>query len=139
MKTKAFVCDIDGVILTLSKWYTIEEFYENIMYCYPIDWAVHLVKGLQKGGIKPLFLTARDSRYKGITEHQLKQCFDFPIHLDMRLHGDLREDFEIKRDYIEQYLKEYEILFCIDDNKKNCEMYKTFGLTSLWVDSKRAK
>lgn len=133
MKTKVVICDIDGVVLTCPYFNTVDDFYQNIESCVPVDWAVHLIQGLYEQGIKILFLTARDSKCRGITEHQLKQCFDFPIHLYMRIHNDTRPDFVIKEEFIYEFEEKYDILFCIDDNKFNCDMYNSHNLISLWV------
>lgn len=127
------ICDIDGVILTCPHWQEIEDFYAHISECVPIDWAVHLVNALHNNGINIIFLTARDAKCRGYTKYQLQQLFDFPIHLYMRTNGDLREDYEIKEDYINMFMQQYNILFCIDDNVKNCEMYRKHGLTVIQV------
>ena len=132
-KRNSIICDIDGVILEMPRWYDLEEFYKNLELCTPIDWAVHLVKGLYQQGIKIVFVTARDSKCRYYTLYQLKQLFDFPIELYMRGRGDLRPDPEVKREYMVDLIEKYNILFCIDDNHDNCEMYRELGLTALEV------
>lgn len=129
----SIICDIDGVILTCLNWQDMEDFYQNMDSCVPVDWAVHLINGLHQQGIKIIFLTARDSKCRSYTKFQLEQLFDFPINLYMRLHGDTRDDYIIKAEYIQEFIKNENILFCIDDNLQNCEMYKSFGLTALHV------
>lgn len=42
----SIVCDIDGCILQCPYWDTVEDFYQHIDECVPIDWVVSLVKGL---------------------------------------------------------------------------------------------
>lgn len=130
---RVVICDIDGVLLTIPNWNRLEDFYMRLDECVPQDWAVHIIKGLHKQGLKIIFLTARDSKCRGYTQYQLQQLFDFPIHLDMRLHDDLRTDTEVKEDYIKEYLEKYKILLCIDDNINNCEMYKRYELPTLHV------
>ena len=45
----------------------------------------------------------------------------------MRSAEDEREDYLIKQDFVDYLKNKYDILFCIDDNPKNCEMFaKTF-------------
>lgn len=114
-------------------WHDLEEFYQNLDRCCPVDWAVHLVKGLQKQKIKIIFVTARDEKCRSYTLYQLKQLFDFPIELYMRGRGDLRPDPDVKREYIIELKEKYNILFCIDDNTDNCKMYNELGLTALEV------
>ena len=133
MNSNACIFDLDGVVFVNPFFENIEDFYKNIQYCIPQDWTVKLINGLYNQGIKIIFLTARDIKCRGITYYQLKELFDFPIHLYMRRRGDTREDYIVKQEYMEQLVKKYNILFCMDDNVKNCEMYRTFGLTTLQV------
>ena len=129
----SIICDIDGVVLECPGWEDLEDFYQNLELCTPVDWAVYLIKGLQKQGIKIIFLTARDSKCYCFTKYQLEQIFDFPIDLHMRLHGDTREDWVVKEEYIVEFKNKYNILCCIDDNAENCKMYRRHGLTALHV------
>ena len=134
-KTNAIICDIDGVVLEMPYWHDLEDFYQNLDRCTPVDWAVKLVNGLHKQGIVILFVTARNQKCYYYTKYQLEQCFDFPIHLYMRGIMDLRDDPDMKRDYVLELKEKYNILFCIDDNPRNCEMYRELGLTALEVKS----
>ena len=124
----SIVCDIDGCILQCPYWDTVEDFYQHIDECVPIDWVVSLVKGLHAQKRKIIFLTARDAKCRSYTLYQLKQLFDFPIELYMRQRFDLRPDHEIKKEYMLEIMEKYNVLACIDDNIKNCEMYKSLGL-----------
>ena len=133
MKKNSVICDIDGVIMEMPEWYNLEDFYQNLESCTPIDWMIYLIKGLRKQGLKIIFLTARDSKCRSYTLYQLKQLFDFPIHLYMRNRGDLRPDPEIKKEYMLELMKNNNILFCIDDNIDNCNMYNELGIPALHV------
>lgn len=47
---------------------------------------------------------------------------------------DNRPNHEIKREIYENYIKDkFDVVFCLDDDEKCCEMYKSFGLPVLKV------
>lgn len=132
-KHRAIIVDIDGVILQCPYWQDMEDFYKNLDQCVAVDWAVYLVNYIQQQGIKIIFLTARDEKCKIQTNIQLRQLFDFKYDLYMRKRGDLRIDWEIKQDYLKEIQEKYNVLFSIDDNASNCEMYRRNNIPSLQV------
>ena len=126
MKKKAIICDLDGTLVQNPEWDgNFETFYANILAGFPVEWCELLLNSLADK-VKIIFLTARDDKCKLQTEFQLNSWFDFPYLLYMRKKGDLREDYIIKQEYLEKLLEEYDILFCIDDNPKNCEMFSHY-------------
>lgn len=133
MKTRVAIFDIDGVVLTCPYWEDIEEFYQNVHSCTPVDWAVYLVNALHKQGIKIIFITARNVKVKGTTFMQLRDCFDFNFKLYMRGRYDLRIDHEMKEEYLNEIEKEYDVVLAVDDNEENCNMYRRHGITTLRV------
>ena len=133
MKSKAIICDIDGVVLQCPYFVDIEEFYKNIEICTPIEWCVDLINGLHEKGYTILFLTARDSKCRGITKYQLEQCFKFPIHLYMRLNGDIRPDHVIKKEHMDILMMKYDICLALDDNVNNCNMFHSLGIPTVHV------
>jgi len=132
-KSKAIIVDIDGVVLHYPYWQNVEDFYQHLDKCVAVDWMVHLINCIHIQGIKIIFLTARDQKCQIMTNIQLKQLFDFKYELYMRIQGDLRQDYEIKQDYIPRLQKKYNILFAIDDNERNCEMFKQNKIPALHI------
>ena len=133
MKTNAAIFDIDGVILTCPYWEDIEEFYQNVSSCTPIDWSVFFVKSLHENGIKIIFSTARCSKIKGITMAQLKDCFDFNFDLYMRGRWDERPDYVIKQEFLNQIQEKYNVILAVDDNESNCNMYMENTINTIRV------
>lgn len=133
---KAVIVDIDGVVLDCPGWTDMEEFYRNLDQCFPRTEITLLVNALNNFGVKIIFLTARNEKYCDKTKKQLEEIFTFPIELEMRGISDLREDFEMKKEKALILLDKYEILFAIDDNLKNCDMFEELGITSFWVRNK---
>lgn len=134
MKDKAIICDLDGTLVANNKWDgTFETFYDTITECYPVDWCLNLLQGLHKQKVKIIFMTARGEHCKNITKIHLNSWLDFPYELYMRKQDDIREDHIVKRDYTEELLKKYDILLALDDNIKNCQMFRSYGITALLV------
>lgn len=131
----AVICDLDGTLIENPDWDgDLEKFYRNILDGFPIEWCEFLVNILAEKKIKILFITARDEKCRSMTIAQLNRWFDFPYELYMRKNGDLRPDFEVKRDYTIELKEKYNILFAIDDNVNNCIMFRNNGITSLLVN-----
>lgn len=135
MKTNVAIFDIDGVIMTCPYWEDIEDFYQNMSSCTPIDWAVYFVNSLHKNGIKIIFVTARNVKVKGTTLKQLKDCFDFNFDLYMRGRYDERIDWIMKEEYLKEIQKDYNVVLAVDDNGKNCDMYIRNGINTIRVYS----
>lgn len=123
----AIICDLDGVLVCNPDWDgDLETFYNNIFTGFAVEWCVKLLECLAYQKIKIIFLTARDEKCKAHTRHQLESWFDFPFELYMRKSGDVRDDYIVKEDYVKELSELYNILFCMDDNLENCNMFKNY-------------
>ena len=127
-KTKVIICDIDGVLMDGPWWDDIEDFYLNMGSWYPIDWTVYMVNCFYKLGYKIIFLTARDEKVRVKTTQQLKELFSFNINLYMRPRGDMRESYIVKEEHLMELMEKYDILFAMDDEIPNCQMFKKHGI-----------
>lgn len=124
---KAVVCDLDGTFFHNEQWDgSMETFYKTLDTCYPVEWCQMVLQGLAMQGVHVLFVTARDEMCKHLTTLQLRKYCDFSWDLYMRSDGDLRDDYEVKLDILENLSKQYELLCCIDDNPSNCAFLKKF-------------
>lgn len=132
-KKQVVICDIDGVLIENPLWDTLENFYENIMDGWSNLWCEKLLNGLISQGVHIIFVTARNYRFHSFTKLQLRSCVGDKFDLYMRDKDDLRPDWQVKKDYLVELKEKYNILFCIDDNIDNCNMYKDLGLVTLQV------
>ena len=133
IKKRAIIVDLDGTLVHNPDWDgTLDGFYQNITEGVPIYWCQDLVERYSKD-TEIIFLTARSDAYRSITNCQLRTWFDIKYQLYMRDKDDLRADYEVKKDYIIELKKQYDILFCIDDNIGNCAMYRELDLVALHV------
>ena len=146
MKEKAVVLDIDGIILDSSfilkeihekglkgeeKW---EYYYSNCNSdrVYVFDSAWELLQTFYDAEMQVLLSTARNERNRDATNQKLwfqhGICYD---GLYMREEGDYRPSAEVKREHLQEIMKEYDIVMFVDDDLSNCEMAKEFGILSL--------
>lgn len=122
----AIICDLDGTLINNPNWNgNLEEFYEHILEGEPIEWCYKLIKCLAKE-YKIIFITARDEKCRNKTEVQLDTLFPFEYMLYMRKPKDKRADYIIKEEYMQILKNKYNILFCIDDNMRNCIMFRNY-------------
>lgn len=133
---QAVICDLDGTLIANPKYKygeDLETFYKNILEGYPLTWCKKLLESMVASGVVVIFLTARDQKCEKVTKQQLDSWFDFDYVLYMRKMGDLREDYLMKEEYLQEIKKDYDVLFCLDDNPLNCEMFDRNGVTTLHV------
>lgn len=153
MKQKAIIVDIDGtltrdpLIIKNKSREGRDIFYEKIdnylrVKRELINPIVDLIKLIfNYSNIKIIFLTAREDRYD-IKENTIKFlenkilydlgycCFD----LYMREENDLRLNYEVKEQILkEQILPFYDVLFALDDEDNNVEMFRRNGIVTLQV------
>lgn len=110
-------------------------FNANVHRCTPNDWCVDLVKTLA-GTYKIIFLTARSEHIREVTEQTLKSLFDFEFELLMRdVNDDDLSSWYVKEEHLVRIQKEnrFCIEFALDDDLKNCLMYKKNGVVALNV------
>ena len=130
---KAIICDIDGVLLKGTWKGDIEQFYRDMDSCYPVDWMVDIINSIHKLGYKILFVTARDEKVRVKTKYQLKELFPFTINLYMRPRDDLRPSYVVKEEHLEKLQQNHEIIFAIDDEIANCEMFERHDIPAIHV------
>lgn len=123
---KAIICDLDGTLVNNPNWNgELATFYDHILEGQTIGWCYELIKILAKH-YKIIFLTARNEKCRDKTEIQLDNLFSFDYELYMRKPDDTRFDFLIKEEFVKMLQQKYEILFCLDDNMRNCIMFKKY-------------
>jgi len=128
---KAVVIDIDGVILDTSNiddknW---DFFNKN---CNNDD--IKPFKGIKQflnsfdRDVNIIISTARNEFIRSQTARKL---WKYRIYFDdmyMRSYNDLRADFEIKKDHLNEITKKYDVICFIDDNEKNCKIAQEFNI-----------
>lgn len=127
-KPRTVICDIDGCIMRGPWFEDIQDFYDNMDSWQPVDWMVDIVTCIYKLGYRIIFLTARDEKVRRKTTRQLKDMFDFRFDLYMRPTGDERPSHIVKEEFLLKLQEHYNIIFAIDDEQPNCDMYRKHGI-----------
>lgn len=143
---RAIVIDCDGVILNTShifkklheldlkvdaKW---DYFHEH---CNSDE--VELMPGIRKFFTTiyndlPLAIIVSTARNEKVREATISKLLKHGIiidHLYMRKNGDYRPSAEVKREHLQEIMKEYNVTMFIDDDIENCEMAKELGILAL--------
>lgn len=102
---------------------------------------LHMLKG-----VVPIFLTAREEARENINNgsryNTYKYLLDIFHHfgyidsnqLLMRTYNDFSPNYEVKESLYNEYIKNrFNVLFCLEDEEKNCEMFRKNGLLVLKV------
>lgn len=152
MKKKIIICDIDGCLVDTAhllentenlsaeeKWNRFnrdccnsdnKKNYNLIEIIDTLD--THLVH-------KTIFLTSRSALTYKKTYQMLESMFNFDsfgmaFSLLMRPADDnTTPSHEIKRTYVEKLKEQYDIICAIDDDSRNCQMYKQYGIFTMQV------
>lgn len=144
-KKPVVVLDIDGVIFNTQ--YLLNEIYEKKLkgderweYFYTncnsertqlVKGAIELTQILFNAGITILFSTARNEKCREETINKLTRNGIVFHQIYMRKDGDLRDSSEVKREHLQEIMKEYDVTLFIDDDLSNCEMAKELGIQAL--------
>lgn len=154
IKQKAIICDLDGTLTNPSerrhfmekKPKSIGSFYYNAPYDKPNVWCLELIDALFDKEYHLLFVSGRPEQFehRGIMYNLKRWTIEWlheytpygigsrAIKLFMRQTGDKREDYIVKKEIYEKYIKDkYEVLFVIDDRKQVVDMWRSIGLVCL--------
>lgn len=151
MKKSAIIVDIDGtltrdpLLIDDKSREGRDVFYQKIDNYLRVKKelirpVVDLVKHLYRStvDINFLFLTAREDKYeirKNTLEFLREEMFYlYNDSLYMREENDLRPNYEVKEQILkEQILPNYDVLFALDDEDHNVEMFRRNGILVLQV------
>ena len=139
------ILDIDGVVfstdfllqeihdlgLTGDKMW--EYFYTNCNSekVFPIEGALELIQLLWDNGVNIIFSTARNEKCRESTWLKFSEYGIRYEGLYMRKDGDLRPSSEVKKEHLQQIMKEYDVMMFVDDDLSNCKMAKELGILAL--------
>ena len=115
-------------------------FHKEAHKCPVNEWCRDLIIALKHSGIAPIFITARSEEIKKVTLAIIKSLEIIHFGLYMRKLGDKRPSALVKEEILhDKILLKYCILFALDDDIKNCEMYVKYGIPVLHLMNAEAK
>lgn len=152
-KPKVVLFDLDDVLFYTNPIFARAEemnlsgddlwryFHAEVHKCPVNSWCRELITALKYSGITPVFITARSEEIREVTRMAIIECLN-TIHfgLYMRKPGDKRSSDLVKEDILfDKILPRYAVLFALDDDIKNCEMYVKYGIPVLHVMNAEGK
>lgn len=153
MLKKAIICDIDGVLLETkhifeeiekanltgaSKW----DYFNRRANDHDVEIDSRVVEFLEtfaNQGYKILFVTARSAEIWKQTRAKIDMAIGqyaqniFGYSLAMRGVDDFNASDCVKAELLQQIREKYDVLFAIDDDKSNCDMFRKNNILTLQV------
>lgn len=152
MKKKAVICDIDGVLLDSEhifdkinelglsgndKW----EYFNRHANDYDVEIDQRIVDALEalSNNFQIVFMTARSVEIWKQTRAKIAQAIGlyadsiFDYELCLRGSNDKRTSVEVKAELLKDVQERYDVVFAIDDDPANCEMFAQNGILTLQV------
>jgi phosphoglycolate phosphatase-like HAD superfamily hydrolase len=135
-KYPATIFDMDGTLcdVTSVRHHVIERpknfdaFHYGSLFCPGIDWVLEEVDYHRRAGNMILVVTAREERWRSLTQNWLDD-HGVPVHeLFMRPTGDFRSDVLIKGEILDSLLPRYDIRHAYDDNPSIIGLWKARGV-----------
>lgn len=152
-KPRVVIVDLDDVLFHTNPIFARAErmglsgddlwkyFHKEVHKCSVNGWCRDLIIALKFSGITPVFITARSKEIENTTRMSVIECLDtVNFGLYMRKLGDKRPSDLVKEDILfDKILPRYAVLFALDDDIKNCEMYVKYGIPVLHVINSEGK
>lgn len=143
MKPQAIIFDVDSTLVDVSPLHDLalasvetqdfDEYHIRATRMMPNFWVVEAAQEASEAGFKILIVTARQEKYRNLTEFWLTR-WGVPFELvAMRKNGDLREDAEVKEDMYRGLVQDYIILKAYEDRESVAALWKRKGLAVVMV------
>ena len=153
MLKKAIICDIDGVLLETkhifeeiekanltgaSKW----DYFNRRANDHDVEVDTRVIEILEtfaNQGYKILFVTARSAEIWKQTRAKIDMAIGqyaqniFEYSLAMRGTDDFNASDCVKAELLQQIQEKYDVLFAIDDDESNCDMFRKNNILTLQV------
>lgn len=138
-KSAAWIIDLDGTLVDNAHLlYLAHEqadydlFHAASEACKPRRWVKNDLLSIFSAA-NVLIITARSDRYRTGTEEWLK-LWDVPYDaLLMRIHGDERDDVEVKAELLSGALEYYDIVGAYEDNPIVADYWESQGILTVRV------
>ena len=143
---RIILCDIDGTLATIGDRAKIlekdkltekdyDEFNARSAASSCIQDIANIIRNLKDAETKIYLITAREKKWKKITQHWLR-LNEIPYdNLLMRNDGDKNSDADVKLKIVKEYVNPKRVWFVLEDRDDVVQMYREdLGLTCLQVN-----
>lgn len=110
-----------------------DEFHTRSVDCPAIGWVLANAVEAHRQKIRVIQVTARQEKYRSHTSWWLADHGVPSDGLYMRLNGDYRSDYEVKKEMITNLLKVYDIQKAFDDNPAIVSLWAEFNIPCIVV------
>ena len=145
---KAIIIDIDNCWMDSRLWISKapmgskderewDIFYKKVYLCSPNKAFINdVITLISEMDLYPIFVTSRSENVKMSTIHQIQSnsslVVDETCLLYMRKKNiDYRSSDKVKKDIVSSLMDEYEVVYCIDDDDKNLEVFKELNIPTV--------
>jgi phosphoglycolate phosphatase-like HAD superfamily hydrolase len=140
-RERARIFDIDGTLCNVSSIRhfvsggrrDFDAFHMESINCPPHPHVVEAAQQSLADGIAPLIVTARQAKYRNVTAFWLAMHHIPSEALYMRATGDMRPDYEVKRDILARIRNRYDVIEAWDDNPNVIELWREEGIPFVLV------
>lgn len=127
----AIVCDIDGTLANMTGRSPYD--YSRVSEDTVDTVVLNLLSLLLRSGKRILFVSGRDGECYDETKKWIESYYSGEYQLVMRATGDKRCDSIVKREILDELIKEYYIEFTLDDRDRVVKMWRESGIKCLQV------
>lgn len=99
-------------------------FHMDSLYCPPNKRVADFLNQCKENGLKVIIVTARDEKYRGLTEKWLELNDLEYDGIFVRDYGDIRPDYEAKKDILTRVREFYNPVHAVDDNPQVLQLWK---------------
>lgn len=110
-----------------------DAFHRESVNCPPHPHVVKAAQESESEGVAPLIVTARQALYRNVTAFWLAMHHVPSEVLYMRATGDMRPDYEVKKDILVRIRENYEVVEAWDDNPNVIRLWGEEGIPYVLV------
>lgn len=106
-----------------------DAFHRSSLFVPPHPAVVEILKDAQKAGLAVLITTARSAEYTEVSQRWLKEVANVTFdNYYSRPKGDMRPDYEVKKDLYKTISQDYDLVHQVDDNPAAVKAWEENGV-----------
>ena len=140
-KRHAIIFDADGTLVDVrgirhyvrGKWRDFDSFHRSSLFSPPVQSVVDMAFDADREGYAVIVVTAREDKYRDVTQAWLDKHAVPYENIYMRPTGDSRKDSIVKEELLERILEDYDVVHAVDDNPAVKEVWHNANILTTVV------